>query len=137
MPLSDAHAPLAAMKAELFKSLAHPVRVRVLEVLAEATDGTAAVSTLLEETGVEASSLSQHLSVLRSVGVVTSTRNRNGVDYQLSEPLVSELLVVARRFLVSRLDRTSAHLGVPGAAGATEGTGTADDTGQGTGKGTR
>lgn len=112
MPSPDATAPLAAMKAELFKSLAHPVRVRVLEVLAEAPDHTAAVSTLLAQTGAEASSLSQHLAVLRAAGVVTSTRHRGGVDYRLSEPRVAELLVLARRFLTSRLDAASAQLAV-------------------------
>lgn len=117
MPLSDATAPLHTMKAELFKSLGHPVRVRVLEVLAAEPDHTAAVSTLLDETGVEASSLSQHLAVLRGAGVVTSTRHGSGVDYRLSEPLVAELLVTARLFLASRLDRASAHLSGHGAEG--------------------
>ncbi|MGO1317122.1 MAG: ArsR/SmtB family transcription factor, partial [Cellulomonadaceae bacterium] len=60
--------PLHEIKAELFKSLAHPARVRALELL---SDGERPVSELLAETGMEASHLSQHLSVLRRAGVVT------------------------------------------------------------------
>ena len=112
MPLSDATAPLYAIKAELFRSLAHPVRIQVLEVLSAAPDHASPVSALLEVTGVEASALSQHLTVLKRAGVVTSTRHRNTVTYQLSEPRVAELLVVARAFLASRLGRSSAQLAV-------------------------
>ena len=51
--------PLYEVKANLFKGLAHPVRVRVLEVLAAAAD--VSVADLLADTGMEASNLSQHL----------------------------------------------------------------------------
>lgn len=110
MPQSDETAPLYAIKAELFKSLAHPVRIQVLEVLSAAADHTAPVSDLLDATGAEASALSQHLTVLKRAGVVTSTRHGNAVVYQLSEPLVAELLVVARAFLTSRLAHSAEQL---------------------------
>ena len=110
MPLSDATAPLYAIKAELFKSLAHPVRIQVLEVLSAAAGHAAPVSELLEATGAEASALSQHLTVLKRAGVVRSDRHGNAVVYQLSEPLVADLLVVARAFLTSRLEHSSAQL---------------------------
>lgn len=115
MPLSDQTAPLYAIKAELFKSLAHPVRIQVLEVLSAAPDHTAPVSELLAATSAEASALSQHLTVLKRAGVVTSTRSGNSVVYQLSEPLVAELLVVARAFLTSRLSHSSEQLAAAGA----------------------
>ncbi|MGN6754499.1 MAG: ArsR/SmtB family transcription factor [Intrasporangium sp.] len=112
MPLSHETAPLYAIKAELFRSLAHPVRIRVLEVLSAATDHAAPVSELLEATDAEASALSQHLTVLKRAGVVTSTRHGNSVVYRLSEPLVAELLVVARAFLMARLSHSSEQLAV-------------------------
>jgi ArsR family transcriptional regulator len=112
MPQSRQTAPLYAIKAELFKSLAHPVRIQVLEVLSSAADHAAPVSALLEATGTEASALSQHLTVLKHAGVVTSTRHGNSVVYQLSEPLVAELLVVARAFLTARLAHSSEQLAV-------------------------
>ncbi|MFI8528593.1 ArsR/SmtB family transcription factor [Promicromonospora sukumoe] len=95
--------PLYAIKAELFKSLAHPARIQVLEVLAAAPDLTAPVSRLLKVTGAEPSALSQHLAVLKRAGVVASTRAGNAVEYRLAEPLVAELLLVARAFLLRRL----------------------------------
>lgn len=95
--------PLYAIKAELFKSLAHPVRIQVLEVLAADLELTAPVSRLLDVTGTEPSALSQHLAVLKRAGVVESTRSGNAVQYRLTEPLVAELLVVARAFLLRRL----------------------------------
>ena len=110
MPTTDATAPLYAIKAELFKSLAHPTRIQCLEVLSAAPDHRAGVPALLAATGVDASPLSQHLAVLKSAGIVTSSREGNAVTYQLSEPLVAELLVVARAFLRARLDRSAAQL---------------------------
>src|SRR6478735_9616343 len=63
--LSSAQAPLYEIKANLFKGLAHPARIRILELLAAAPQESAPVSYLLAETGLEASHLSQHLATLR------------------------------------------------------------------------
>ena len=102
MPNSSSDAPLYAIKADLFKALAHPVRVHILELLV-AADGPCAVSDLLEALGIEASLLSQHLGVLRRHHVVVSTRAGNTVTYELAQPRVADLLRVARSFLVDRL----------------------------------
>lgn len=110
MPTTDATAPLYAIKAELFKSLAHPTRIQCLEVLSAAPDHRATVATLLAATGADPSPLSQHLASLKSAGVVTSSREGNAVTYRLTEPLVAELLVVARAVLRARLDRSTAQL---------------------------
>lgn len=95
-------APLYEMKANLFKALAHPARVRILEILV-AADGPCPVSGLLTALDIEASLLSQHLSVLRRHHVVTSTRSGNAVTYELAHPQVADLLRVARSFLLERL----------------------------------
>lgn len=95
--------PLYRIKADLFKALAHPVRIQVLEVLAAAETEATPVSRLAEVTGAEASQLSQHLAVLKRSGVVSSRRIGNSVEYRLGEPVVAELLVVARAFLLGRL----------------------------------
>ncbi|ADJ47219.1 ArsR family transcriptional regulator [Amycolatopsis mediterranei S699] len=102
--------PLYRIKADLFKSLAHPIRIQVLEVLAAAGEEGTPVTRLLEVTDCEASHLSQHLAVLRRTGVVTSTRTGNAVEYWLAQPLVAELLVVARAFLLSSLSADSGRL---------------------------
>jgi DNA-binding transcriptional ArsR family regulator len=101
--ISAAQTPLYEIKANLFKALAHPARIRVLELLAAAPDTAAPVSYLLAETGLEASHLSQHLATLRRHGVVTSFRTANAVTYRLAHPKIAELLAIARIFLLDSL----------------------------------
>ena len=99
--------PLHEIKADLFKALGHPLRVRVLELLA---GGERPVADLLAETGLEASHLSQHLAVLRRTGLVVARREGNAVHYQLAHPSVLELMTAARTFLLDALSGTRAAL---------------------------
>lgn len=92
--------PIYVAKAELFHSLAHPARIRVLELLVE---GEQPVSRLLSETGHEASSLSQHLSVLRRNGLVESSRRGNAVTYRLADVPIADFLAAARAVLAAIL----------------------------------
>jgi ArsR family transcriptional regulator len=92
--------PLYQAKAELFRTLGHPVRIRVLELL---QDGPKAVSELLADLEMEASSLSQQLAVLRRAGIVTSSRRGGGVVYELAAADVADLMRAARRFLTDVL----------------------------------
>lgn len=92
--------PLYQAKAEFFKTLGHPARIRVLELLSQ---GEHAVGELLPEVGVEPTSLSQQLAVLRRAGLVTSRREGSTVYYSLTSPQVAELLAVARRILTEVL----------------------------------
>jgi ArsR family transcriptional regulator len=97
--------PLYQAKAELFRALGHPVRVRVLELL---QDGPRAVHELLAEIDVEPSNLSQQLAVLRRSGIVVSTREGSTVMYSLGTSDVADLMRAARRFLTDLLsDRES------------------------------
>ncbi|WP_090056128.1 ArsR/SmtB family transcription factor [Lentzea fradiae] len=88
--------PLYQAKAEFFRMLGHPVRIRVLELL---QDGPKAVRELLAEIDVEASNLSAQLAVLRRSGIVTATREGSTVVYSLAGADVAELLRAARRIL--------------------------------------
>ena len=92
--------PLHKVKADLFRTLGHPVRVRVLELL---QDGPRAVRDLLTEIDVEPSNLSQQLAVLRRAGLVTSTRDGAQVIYALSTADVADLLAAGRRILTAVL----------------------------------
>ena len=94
--------PLYEIKANLFKGLAHPVRIRVLEVLSS-NGGPTPVSELLTITGLEPTTMSQHLAVLKRHRVVHSERVGNAVFYELAHPKISELLVIARTFLADTL----------------------------------
>ncbi|MFS8100616.1 metalloregulator ArsR/SmtB family transcription factor [Lentzea alba] len=92
--------PLYQAKAEFFRMLGHPVRIRVLELL---QDGPKAVRDLLAEIDVEASNLSAQLAVLRRSGIVTATREGSTVVYALAGGDVAELLRAARRILTELL----------------------------------
>ena len=92
--------PLYQAKADLFRTLGHPVRIRVLELL---QDGPKAVRELLLDIDIEASSLSQQLAILRRAGIVTSSRDGAAVMYQLAASDVAELMAAARRFLTEVL----------------------------------
>lgn len=81
-------------KSELFKTLGHPLRIQIVELL---RDGEVSVRDLLRELDVEPSRASQQLGVLRTGGIVESRRADGTVYYWLRDPLVSELLDVGRR----------------------------------------
>ena len=92
--------PLYQAKAEFFRMLGHPVRIRVLELL---QDGPLPVRELLAEIGIEPSSLSQQLAVLRRYGIVVSRREASRVVYEIAGGDVAELLRTARRILTELL----------------------------------
>ncbi|WP_188309637.1 ArsR/SmtB family transcription factor [Streptomyces sp. CBMA123] len=109
-------------KAEFFRMLGHPVRIRVLELLQA---GPTPVHCLLAELEVEPSSLSQQLAVLRRSGIVTATRDGSTVVYALAGGDVADLLRAARRILTGLLaDRNTllAELRAAGGQAATPST---------------
>src|SRR4051795_3706130 len=95
--------PISEIKAELFKAHGHPARIRVLELLAE---GERSVSEIQPIVGIESSHLSQQLGVLRRAGLVSTRKEGSSVIYALKDPLVAELLVAAKRLLLSLLAET-------------------------------
>lgn len=101
-------APLYQAKAEFFKALGHPARIRVLELLAE---GERAVSELLPEVGIEPANLSQQLAVLRRLNLVNTRREGSAVYYSLVSPQVAELLTVARAILTEVISSQAELLG--------------------------
>jgi ArsR family transcriptional regulator len=92
--------PLYQAKAEFFRMLGHPVRIRVLELL---QDRPMPVRDLLAEIEVEPSSLSQQLAVLRRSGIVSSEREGSTVVYELAGGDVADLMGAARRILTEML----------------------------------
>jgi DNA-binding transcriptional ArsR family regulator len=99
--------PIAEAKADLFKALAHPVRIRILELLSQREH---TVGQLAEATDIELSRLSQQLNVLRRTGIVDSRRVKNTVHCSLRDTQTSELLAVARRMLTKNLRQGQAML---------------------------
>lgn len=94
--------PLYEIKANLFKALAHPARIRVLEILSM-NQAPTAVSAILADSAIEPTLLSQHLAVLKRHHVVSGHRVGNAVFYELAHPKIAELLVIARTFLADTL----------------------------------
>ena len=96
-PVVDAsRPPLYRMKADFFKTLGHPARIRVLELLSEREH---AVSEMVPEIGIEPANLSQQLSVLRRAGLVVARRDGLSVTYALTSPRIAELLATTRAIL--------------------------------------
>jgi ArsR family transcriptional regulator len=92
--------PLHQLKAEFFKTLGHPVRIRVLELLSRREHSVAELLALM---AVESPGLSQQLAVLRRAGLVTVRREGASAYYALTSPQVAELLAVARTILTTVL----------------------------------
>jgi DNA-binding transcriptional ArsR family regulator len=99
-PAQAVSPPLYQLKAEFFKTLGHPVRIRVLELLSQREH---AVSELLAAIPIEPASLSQQMAVLRRAGLVTPRREGSAVHYSVTSPQVSELMAVARAILTGVL----------------------------------
>lgn len=99
--------PVAQIKAELFKALAHPLRVRALELLVK---GESSVGDLAAALEVDLSHLSQQLAVLRRAEVVQTRREGNTIFYSVPNPGIGTLLTTARGFIVSSLQNSSSLL---------------------------
>jgi DNA-binding transcriptional ArsR family regulator len=91
------------LKAEFFKALGHPLRIRVLELLAE---DERSVSSLAETMAVEQPALSQQLGILRRAGFVTARRDGVNVIYALADPRIADLLSVSRQMLLDMVSDT-------------------------------
>jgi ArsR family transcriptional regulator len=114
-PATDQHAvttddelrPIYAVKADLFRVLGHPVRVRIIELL---RDGERSVGSLQGSLGLDSSGTSQHLTVLRTHGLVTSRRQGTTVYYRVADDAIFGLLEAARILIKQILGRQQAAL---------------------------
>jgi len=105
-------ATLQDFKAELFRTLANPVRIRILEVLREA--GSLTVGEIQLRVGVEPSNVSQHLSILRAHGLVATRRDGTSIWYSIAAPDLFDLLDVARAIFEKQLTEQTRMLGQQG-----------------------
>ena len=95
------------MKAEFFRILGHPVRVRILDLL---RDGERTVGDLQQELQMDSSGTSQHLGALRKHGILEGRRVGTSVYYNVRDPRIFQLLEVARQILTSSLIESQAVL---------------------------
>ncbi|MBI1878448.1 MAG: helix-turn-helix transcriptional regulator [Chloroflexi bacterium] len=99
--------PLRRFKAEFFKALAHPARIKILELL---RSGEMSVNELQAHLEIEPSTVSQQLAVLRSRNIVETRKVGTSVFYRVRDPQVFELLDVARRIFNTHLIDTQSIL---------------------------
>lgn len=91
---------LQSFKAEFFKALAHPIRIRILEIL---RSHARSVQELQAELDLDQSTVSQQLAVLRAKNIVTARKEGTTVWYTVRDALVGDLLDVARRIFNNQL----------------------------------
>lgn len=99
--------PIYVLKAEFFRILGHPARVRILELLRE---GERTVGDLQDQLGLDSSGTSQHLGALRKQGLLESRREGTSVYYRVRDPRLFQLFEVTRQILTSNLAETQALL---------------------------
>ncbi len=93
---------ITILQAEILKVLASPRRLEILHRLA---DGPLEVGRLATELGASQPNVSQHLTVLRTAGLVEAERDGREVRYQLTDPDVLRACGVMRGVLERRLSR--------------------------------
>lgn len=101
MAKRDAAQELYRMQADIAKALAHPVRLRILDLIG---DREVPYGVLLDDAGVSKANLSQHLAVLRRAGVVSVRRDGVYVHYRLRFPEIKGLCSAMRDILARHLD---------------------------------
>jgi ArsR family transcriptional regulator len=94
---------LQTFKAQFFRALANPTRIRILELLVR---GGRTVQELQGALALEQPIVSQQLAVLRNQGVVSAQKTGLTVRYTVRDPLVADLLDVARRIFSNQLVST-------------------------------
>ena len=100
---ADAAGELQAFKAGFFKALAHPLRIRILELLVR---GERSVQEIQDALAVDQPVVSQQLGILRANQIVVGRKEGVSVRYALRDPLVGDLLAVARTIFNNQLTDT-------------------------------
>lgn len=99
--------PIHRIKAEFFRTLGHPARVRALELL---KDGEMTVGDLQASLGVDSSGASQHLSAMRRQGILEARKEGTSVFYKVRDPRIFQMLESARQVIGSHLEEANALL---------------------------
>ena len=103
-PADPSAGDLQTFKAGFFRALAHPVRIRILELLVKSDRS---VQELQEALGLEQPVVSQQLAVLRSNNIVSGRKEGVSVRYAVRDPLIGTLLDTARQIFNNHLVGTA------------------------------
>jgi DNA-binding transcriptional ArsR family regulator len=88
------------MQCQICKSMAHPVRLEIVELLSEKEMSAA---DLLEELATSKANLSKHMALLMQAGIVDARRDGRQVHYRLTHPEIHEACRIMRSILYQRL----------------------------------
>ena len=91
---------LADFKAEFFKALAHPIRIRILDCLRAGEKGVNELSEILK---IEPANVSQQLAILRVRNIVIGRKSGSNVFYSVSDPALFRLLDIAKEIFNNHL----------------------------------
>ncbi len=105
---TESATPIHRVKAEFFRTLGHPARVRVLDLL---KGGEMTVGDLQAQLGIDSSGASQHLSAMRRQGILEARKEGTSVYYRVRDPRIFQMLESARQVIGSHLEETNALLG--------------------------
>ena len=106
------------VKAEFFRTLGHPLRVRVIGLL---RDGEMTVGQLQAELGIDSSGASQHLAAMRRAGILEARKEGTSVHYSVRDPRIFQMMESARQVIGSHLEEANALLGELGEEAPREG----------------
>lgn len=110
--------PIHQVKADFFRTLGHPIRVRVIGLL---RDGEMTVGQLQAELGIDSSGASQHLAAMRRAGILEARKEGTSVHYSVRDPRIFQLMESARQVIGSHLEEANALLGELGEEAPREG----------------
>ena len=91
---------LYEMHAEMCKVFSNPTRLEILNLL---RNGEMSVTDLIEKTRLSQANISQHLSIMKSKGIVTSKRKGKNVYYKLTNPKIIKAFDIIRAILMQRM----------------------------------
>ena len=86
--------------AEMCKVFSNPTRLEILNLL---RDKDMSVTELIEKTKLSQANISQHLSIMKSKGIVISNRNGKNIYYKLTNPKIIKAFDIIREVLSERL----------------------------------
>lgn len=91
------------MTADVFKSLAHPARLKILKML---STGERCVCEIIPEVSIEQSNLSQHLGILKKQGIVDCRKEGTKVIYFVLYPDILQVVSIVENILLNQLNQS-------------------------------
>lgn len=97
------------MQSEICKALANPKRLEILNAL---KDGEKTVSELIDILSIPKANVSQHLTVMRHIGILKSRRDGLNVYYRVANPKVIQACILMREVLTEHMKERSKLIGM-------------------------